>query len=452
MLASAQDNKMIVRTAVPIIIHGIVQQAQILIDQAFLGNLNSDYFTVMGNVVAPFWMTMGTLFMLNIGITILITQNIGAGQKDRAAAVASSSMKFNSLPTIALFIFWFFAGEFVFKLMGLADNFIPLAAGYVKILSFGFIVLGLNSAAASILQGIGTTAPLMISGFIRNGLNIFLDWVLIYGKLGFPQMDIAGAALATVISDYVATIYIVCYVFLKKNDLGFTLKTVLQSKIGPWLKSLKVGAPIGVGEILWNMGNVVMIRYLNMVGPTAAGIFTLVVNVEMLPVLLYFGFAKASTTYVGRKIGERKEHEAVGIGVTCFLYSFAICVMAASAFLLIPEWILSRFTTDIATVQKAVPFLMFLAIVLFGRLFNILAGQGINGYGDTKWMLYTQIFGTIFVLSLAYLLTFVAGLGLWGIFISLLADEGVRAIINTVRFLKGPNRKGFQVDYKKLTG
>lgn len=450
MLASTQDKKMIVRTAIPVIIHGIVQHVQILIDQAFLGNLNSDYFTVLGNVVAPFWMTLGTVFMLNVGITILITQNIGAGRLQRACDVASSAMKFNSVPTLALFIFWFFAGEAVFQVMGLHSDFVPLAATYVRVLSFGFIIMGLNSAAASIMQGIGTTGPMMIAGFIRNGLNIVLDWVLIYGKFGAPEMGLSGAALATVISDYVATAYIVAYLFARKNSLGITIHSVLSARLEPYIKSIKVGAPIGIGEILWNMGNVVMVRYLNMVGPTAAGIFMLVINIEMLPVLLYLGFAKASTTYVGRKIGERKEHEALGIGVTCFLYSFVISAVIALAFLLIPHQILSLFTGDEATVARAVPFLMFLSAVIFGRLFNILSGQSINGYGDTKWMLYTQLFGTFYILSAAYLLAFVAGLGLWGIFMALLSDEVVRAIVNTARFLKGPNRRGFTIDYEKL--
>jgi len=80
---------------------------------------------------------------------------------------------------------------------------------------------------------------------------------------------------------------------------------------------------------------------------------------------------------------------------------------------------------------------MFVCITMFPRSINNVIGLGIRGMGDTRWMLYGQILGTVLVITLSYVLIFIANLGLWGIFITLLVDETVRGFINLLRFWKG---------------
>lgn len=74
---------------------------------------------------------------------------------------------------------------------------------------------------------------------------------------------------------------------------------------------------------------------------------------------------------------------------------------------------------------------------MFPQCINIIIGHGIRGMGDTKWMFYSQILGTILTVSLSYLLIFKLNLGLWSVFITLLVDETIRALINFIRFWKG---------------
>ena len=84
----------------------------------------------------------------------------------------------------------------------------------------------------------------------------------------------------------------------------------------------------------------------------------------------------------------------------------------------------------------SVIYIILVAANLFGKSGNIIIGSGIRGYGDTKWMLFTQGFGTVAVVGLSALCVFVFKLGMLGVFIAVLCDEGIRAVINTIRFLK----------------
>ena len=84
----------------------------------------------------------------------------------------------------------------------------------------------------------------------------------------------------------------------------------------------------------------------------------------------------------------------------------------------------------------SVTFVILVAINLFGKSGNIILGSGIRGYGDTKWMLFTQILGTFSVVGIAALCVFVFKLGILGVFIAVLCDEGSRALINFARFIR----------------
>jgi Na+-driven multidrug efflux pump len=88
-------------------------------------------------------------------------------------------------------------------------------------------------------------------------------------------------------------------------------------------------------------------------------------------------------------------------------------------------------------IEYATPFLLIIPFIMFPQAINNVIGRGIRGMGDTRWMLYSQVFGTIMVITISYLLIFTAGLGLLGIFVTLLIDETVRGAINFLRFWKG---------------
>lgn len=168
-------------------------------------------------------------------------------------------------------------------------------------------------------------------------------------------MEIAGAALGTTIAEYVGALYLV-YVTIAKKNKFFTrpdLKRIISSKVAPYLKSIKLGLSSACEDLLWNIGNLCIIRILNTINVIAAGIYSMVFTLEII------------------------------------------------------------------------------FVVVIGSL-----GSGIRGYGDTKWMFFNQALGTVGVVALACICVFVFKLGMLGVFIAVLCDEAIRAVINFIRFLR----------------
>ncbi len=428
----------ILKIAIPLIFQQLSSQLQVWVDRAMLGHINSEYFSAVGNVLVPYYAITAIITATCGGTTILIAQNIGAKNELQSKKYAECSFIGNSIFPVLAFLFFFFCSGFLFKLMGVQSPILEYSISYIKILAFSLLISGLISTSVSIMQGIGITKIIMISGVISNVLNILLDWVLIFGKFGFPQMNIDGAAVASVASNFAAAPIMIGYVFLSKNiPFKLEIKNIFALRWGLYKNVLRIGVPSGLEFMLWNVGSLFVISFLNRLDIMAAGIFTLIFSIETLPLFLYMGFANAALTLVGHKTGADDSKQAINVGFRCLHFSLIICVVMAVLFLIFPKLILNFFTNDASLIEYVFPFLMFVSITIFPKSINNVIGLGIRGMGDTKWMLYGQMLGTVLVIILSYVLIFLAGFGLWGIFITLLIDETVRGIINFFRFWKG---------------
>jgi len=432
------NTKKIFAIAVPIIIQQFSIHIQIWVDRAMLGQINPEFFSAIGNSLVPYNAVTFIIFGICSGTTILVAQSIGAKDYALSRRYAECSFIGNSIFPVIAFLYFFFCSSWMFKVMGVQQPILEYASNYIRIISFSLFILGIASTCGSILQGIGFTKMIMVAGIISNVLNILLDWILIYGKFGFPRMEIEGAALATIISNSAAIPFLFIYI-LKRKKIPFRVKlgNIIKFDFNLYKNVFKIGLPSGAEFAFWSVGNLFIVSFLNRIDILATGIYTLVFSLKSLSVLLYLGFGKAAMTLAAQKTGGNEHDQAVSIGFKCLNYSLIICVAVTIIFCIFPKGILGMFTSEVSFISFASPFLIFSAFIMFPQAVNIVTGHGIRGMGDTKWMFYSQIFGTVLVPSLSYVLIFIFNLGLWGVFITYFADEFVRGIINLLRFWKG---------------
>ncbi len=426
----------LVKIFVPIMLSNLISQVQMFIDRIFLGRMNILYMSAVGNVTAPIWTTMSFVMSLSIGASILISQSVGEKDLDKAKEYAASMIKFSNVLPVLLFFFWTFCSPLVFRLMGVSPNVMTLCVTYTRIYAPVFLIVGLYAAYGVVFQTSNYTKPLVTYGIIRSLLNIFLDYVLIFGKLGFPRMEITGAALGTTIAEYVGALYLLYITITKRKDF-FTspgLKAILGAKFKPFIKSVKLGLPTACEDLLWNAGNLCIIRILNTINEVAAGIYSMVFTVEIIFVVIIGSIGNGTLTLTGEATGAKDNKLYRSIVKTSIMWAFLVCGFALLFISIFPRFTLSLFTTDKEVIEMSVVYIILVAVNLFGKSGNIIFGNGIRGYGDTKWMLFTQILGTFSVVGLAALFVFVFKLGMLGVFIAVLCDEGSRALINFARF------------------
>jgi putative MATE family efflux protein len=442
-------SKRMFKIALPIALSGIIMQVQMLIDTAFLARYSttmpdgrilsgSEILSAVGNVFFPYIVTISLIWSIGTGVIILVSQYIGAGKPGEAKNYTLAGLKYNTLLSWLVFIFWLLFAEKVFLLLGVNEEILGLSVEYLRFVSLELLYLGMSTTINAVFQGAGNTRPEMLTGIFRSLLHIILDYILIFGHFGFPELGVMGAGIASSVSGLISTM-LMFTLLIKSKTLPFKVdvKSLIRVPLQPYFKVLKLGLPSGIEEMMWNAGNLVLAYFLNLISVEAVGIYRLVYQIEITPVYFYQGLARAVTTLVGQRTGERDIPAAKESGLIGTFYTISFCFLFTFVFAMLPKQIISIFTPDPHLIEKSAPFLVITAFTMIPRAVNIISGNGIRGYGDTLWMLVTQIFGIVFVLSLSYTLMFPLGLGMYGLFIGMFADETVRGIINTTRFYRG---------------
>ena len=202
-LQKSKRIQMIIMIAIPVIVQNIVMHFQLLIDRAFLGNLDPRYLTVIGNVTVPFNASGLFLVSVSTGLAIVAAQLIGAKRYNEAKSASESTFFFSSVLSGGIAVVWLIFADYIFFALGAESQVAKDSALYARIISIGLWFTGVEVTAAAILSSAGKTLPIMLTGLLKNFLNFVLDYVMIFGCCGFPAMGLEGAKMwATVIARY----------------------------------------------------------------------------------------------------------------------------------------------------------------------------------------------------------------------------------------------------------
>ncbi|MDD6038661.1 MAG: MATE family efflux transporter [bacterium] len=422
--------------ALPMVIQGIVFQLQSLTDKAFLGNMDSIYISALGASQSPFIASMDTMVALASGVVIICSRLYGAKKEKQMNRYVLSNAWYSTVLTCALFAIWFFGTEGVLALFNVDQVLLEYCVPYIKICSFTAIWLGVESSISAYLQGRGETKPVMVCGLIKVLFNMVISYVLIFGKIGFPALGMEGAAIGTVVSNFIsfAGLFVFCFV-KNRTRFGWNYSTGRDIQFRIYQEILKISVPTALEYFLWNASNMVLISLLNGISYRATAIYSLTFGIEIILYMVYNGTGKAAMTLIGQEIGAEAYEEADGYIKGCILVNVVmISVFLVIAIFFSPQ-ILGIFTKDRELIQMAAPFLIMTAVIMFSKSFNIIAGNGIRAHKDTKWMLYTQIIGSICTITLSYTLIQVFHIGVLGVYLTLWCDETLRAAINLKHYI-----------------
>lgn len=189
-------------------------------------------------------------------------------------------------------------------------------------------------------------------------------------------------------------------------------------------------------DFAWNIGNMFLIRILNTINELAAGIYSIIFGVEVMAVVVVGAIGSSTMTLTSEATGKKDLAQYKGVCICAYSICSIVAVVMIILGLTIPEQIIALFTTDASIITTSSIYLLIIGINLFSKSANIIIGNGIRGSGNTKWMLYTQIFGTVGIVCVAAFFVYVCKFGILGVFLAVLVDEAVRAVINLWKYLR----------------
>jgi MATE family multidrug resistance protein len=367
----------------------------LFVDRLFLSRLGEAYLAAsMSGGLTQFMVS--SFFIGTIGyVTAIVAQYYGAKRFDMCAkatfqAVLLALMSYPVLLGLSPLVRYFF------MVAGQAPEQVRLSYLYFQTLIFGSIFLVLRFALAGFFIGIGRTTVVMVANFAGVIINVPVNYILIFGKLGFPALGLRGAAIGTILGNL--TIFLILFVFYMrgKNRADFNTHSSFVFLKKTFTKLMKFGIPAGIEMFLGVTAFNLFVQFMHSYGTDVAAAVTIAFNWDIVAFIPMIGMGHATTALVGQNIGAGNVDEAKRSTYTAlkvaWVYSFAMVFLFVFGSRVLVSAFASGFTGDTGTISALATTMIRLAsIYTLADSAQLVFTGALRGAGDTKWIMRTSV-------------------------------------------------------------
>lgn len=442
-----QFYKEVAMLAIPMVLQNMVTTSLGLLDSFMVGLLGEAPLAAVTMANTPVMVIMLMTFGLQSGGSVLMSQFYGKGDYDSINRVLGIGF-YAAAGVTLLFgsVMFFFPVEF----MGLFGNdaaVVALAAKYGRIVAFSFFFDSMTSVYVAAHRSMANPKPGMVILMSSMVLNAFLNWVLIFGKLGAPAMGVEGAALATLIARMVQLSMVIIHILFVDKTFHFQPGLAFRPGMEMLRRYIRYSLPVLFNETLWGLGSSL---YPTIMGHMASSQAILAAygvsgNIERLCTVAIFGVSGATSILIGREIGAGADREKVlSVGKALDMLAVIVGAIVGGVFIAVtylffapvvyPLFGLSAEATEIATMMLVVTFSF-----LFFRAFNTTNVVGvIRGGGDVKTAAFIDLAPMWLVaIPTAALAGLVFQWGILAVYLCMALDNVVKALLGVHRLRSG---------------
>lgn len=376
----------------PMLVSASLQNVQSLIDLFWVGRLGAEAIASVAMSGTIMMVLTPMLMGLSTGTVALVARAVGAGRVDDASAAAGQSLFLSLVLGLVSAVVGWFASDFLFHLLGAEPAVARLGGLYLRITlagSFTVYMLFIGNAA---LQGAGDARTPMFVMALANVVNIVLDPLLIFGIGPFPRMGVAGAALATVLSQLAAG-----WLSLRVLLGG---RSRLHAHLGRWKpdlelswRILKIGIP-GSGQMLSrSLMSLVLMRIVASCGTAAIAAYGTGLRFHMIILMPAFALGGAAATMMGQNLGAGKPDRARRAVWMATWIDVGFMVAAAVVMMGFARRLIGVFNADPEVIAVGARYLMTVSPFYVFAALGIVLGRGLNGAGDTVAPMVITILG-----------------------------------------------------------
>ncbi len=383
-------NKEIWSIALPIMLGNMAQTIINFTDTAFLGHLG--VVALGASMLAGLFYFVFTTIAAGfaVGVQIIIARRFGEKNYGRVGVIFQHGSLFVlMLGCLLLSVLYLFSDHLLLWLID-SQNIYEASLDYIKYRQFGIIFVCFNFLYRALYVGISSTKVITYSTIIMAIVNIFLDYCLIFGYWGFPEMGIAGAAIASFAAEISAFVFFSVYSYIKLRNKEYGM--FRRYRIEPELmgRILRISTPTMVQKLLSFGVWFIFFVLIEKMGETATGISSITRSIYMILITPCFAFSTTTNTLVSKVIGEGHTDQVFStIGKVlknCLLCTIPIVVIVA----IFPVTIASIYTDDLNFATLVVPSIL---VICSGTIFQGIGNayfEAVSGTGNTSAALYLE--------------------------------------------------------------
>lgn len=409
-----------------------------LVDTAMVGRLGAEALAAVGIGAMVMYVVMSAFFAIDSGSRAIVARHFGAGDCSNCGKVLQQALLLSFFFGTAITVAGCFFSNDIFRLMGAEHGVMSLGGEYLRLRLFAAVFIFAAFAFNGFFTGLGDTKSPMMVMIAANTLNVVLNYLLIFGKLGFPAMGVKGAALATVIAR-VSGFAIYLAVTMSKKSLkkcgpfvSFSLKWERMKQL------VRIASPTSFEQVLQAAGFLALTAIVTQLGTVPLAAHNIGLNITMISFMPAYGFGVAASALVGQSLGAKRFREAEHCGWTAATLGVIFMTLMGLVFFFLPKYLMMIFTNDEQVICKGVTILKILAFFQPFDALHIIFGLALRGAADTKWVMVCNLAITwLLFVPTSYLLALPLGFRLagswWGLALLIFAA----GIAMTWRFRAG---------------
>ena len=401
--------------ALPIMGGMMSQNILNLVDIGMVGHLGDTALAATGIGSFSNYLAISFIIGLSAGVQALAARRLGEGRHSETAIPLNGGLILSLIIGAPLCALLYMAIPSAYSFLSDDPEVITQGVPYLQVRILSMVAVGMNFSFRGYLSAIHMTGLYLKTLLIMHTINIFLNWVLIYGNLGAPEMGVQGAGLATTISLYIGTALYFFFAWRHAQDKGFLHR--LPSRSTLW-QQFKLSLPSSLQQLFFSAGLVTLIWIMSQIGTAEVAAVNVLMTFHITAILPAFGLALAATTMVGNALGRGDTDDAAmwGWNVTALALVYGVSL----SLVLIPlaDPLLGVFLINPETRQLAyLPMILWALAIGFDTAGMVLMNSLI-GAGDTRRSMWISVIAQWgFFLPFAYIAGPVLGFGLIGVWV-----------------------------------
>ena len=387
------EAKKLIAIALPILLAQIAQNSMGLVDTIMAGRVSAVDMAAI-SVGASIWLP---LVLFGYGLLLALPPTIsylnGSGQRRRIAHQVRQGIwivLFSCIPLVWLI----YSSDFVLQKMDMEQRLADITIGYLHAMVWGLPGYLLMVNFRCLNDGIAKTKPAMVITFLGLLINIPLNYIFIYGKLGVPAFGAVGCGIATAIVNWVMCLLMLAYCMRAKNqrDLKVFANIIERPNRRTLGKLLKLGFPIAMALCCEVALFALTSLFLSPLGADVVASHQIALNTGSFVFMLPMSLGMATTILVGQRLGEKSPEGAKQVTYSALVMGLFIAVITAFLIVILKEQIANIFVKDAEVIAMAGTLLLLAALYQFSDTIQVIIGSVLRGYKDTQAILYITLF------------------------------------------------------------
>ncbi|MCE5196060.1 MAG: MATE family efflux transporter [Negativicutes bacterium] len=415
----------------PIALQNIISNGVGLINSLMLGQLGSTQIAAVSLGNQPNFIFMLLTTGLASGATVLTAQYWGKNEMTAIRHVVAIVLRFAFFASL---VFAFLVGVFpepVMRLFSSEQDVIAEGVRYLRISAFSYPFFGLTNTILYILRSVEKVWMSFWVTIVTFITTIALNWLLIFGKLGFPPLGVVGAAWANVSARVLAFLLVLYYLLVREKQISFRIKDIFLQDALLTADFLRHCSPVILNEFLWGLGSAAQNMILGHLGKEGVTAYSIASAVQQMAMVFMYGMVSASSVIFGKALGANQTEKIQPYLNTMKLLSLLLGLLAAGSILLFKNPIIAFYQIDASTKLLTNQFMLIVAIVaLLQCIYSPISLGALRAGGDTRFVLLTDVsFMWVLGLPLGILAAQVWHLPVVWVYVLLKIDEPVKLLL-----------------------